>query len=135
MPFIMHHDTTCVGFDGMVMVEYRLGCLHTMVEDLSHRSNDELLAATHGGPIFWMSAELHLELAATTDLCILYDNISVGHLGTSWLISDGLILSNNHDFVPNSLALLLEVLKLAHITNHEDVRNTLQRPHADLAIN
>jgi hypothetical protein len=126
-------------FSFVFRVAYQTSCLNTVpdglsrrgsvLDGLSHRSSDELLAATLSRPFVEMYVELRRTSGDTADLCELRDVISAGRPGAPLHVSDGLILYADGVSVPNSSALVPEVLKRAHTATHEGAHVWLRLFH------
>jgi hypothetical protein len=54
--------------------------------------------------------------------------------GDPWRVVDGLVLRANRVYIPPKLALLPDVLQIAHSAGHEGIQKTLQRLRQDFGV-
>lgn len=92
-----------------------------MANALSCRDSDDVVLVAMYAPSFELYDDLRREMAASVDLCALWDAIDTSDRGEPWRVMDGLILWDSRVFLPTTSMLLLDVLCLAHTAGHEGV--------------
>jgi hypothetical protein len=124
------------GFD--FDVEYRPGCLNTVVDALSRKDTESApaapCAAALSGPSFAFLDEIHRGGAAAPDVVLLHEHLRAGELPAPWHEDSGLLLYGTRVFVHDFGDLRHQALQLAHGVGHEGTQKTLHRLRAEFYI-
>jgi len=131
-----------LGFD--FRVEFQPGRANTVADALSRRDGDvpllEALTSADASlvalslPAFDLYNELRHEFNSDAAQCAFRDAVTNGDHGAAWTVRDGLVLRDGRVYVPESSAVLPDLLQLNHTVGHEGIQKTLQRLHTDFAV-
>jgi len=131
-----------LGFD--FRVEFQPGRANTVADALSRRDGDvpllEALTSADASlaalsvPAFDLYNELRHEFDNDADQRAFRDAVTNGDHGAAWTVREGLILRDGRVYMPESSAVLPDLLQLAHTVGHEGIQKTLQRLRTDFAV-
>lgn len=97
------------------------------MDALSRRDEDGLAVNTISIPTFETFDTLRVEAAADPQVAELQQQLAAGTAKPGWTQTDGLLLFNGKNFVPNASTLWPHLLAHAHDAGHEGIQKTLNR--------
>jgi hypothetical protein len=121
-----------LGYD--FTIEYKLGRTNVVIDALSRCDTPEALLHGISSPTFDLLEDIKQAVEVDEDLLGLRDQIVVGTLAVSWTVVDGLVLYQNHIYIPANFPFLSTILVVVHDDNHDGIQRTLHRLHRDFHV-
>jgi hypothetical protein len=122
-----------LGFD--FRVEYKPGATNITMNALSRQDTKaQALALALFSPSLKLFDDLMGTFTSVTDPVALCQEVETGARDDKWVMVDGLVTCNGHDFIPASLLLIAELLASAHGDGHEGTQKTLHWVCTDFFI-